>query len=90
MELSATRPEWAKQLAGGFAFQTAPFAMHPADQKRAKLALTLAQEEGVKLSEFLEAARTYLEGAQGWPTDIAKQLKEVRKFASKKLADDLH
>ena len=79
------RPERKRQLAGGFAHMTAPFAVHPADKKRAKLAVSLDKVAGVSRDEFVAAARDYLVNAQCWPTDVDEQLDLVRDFVGKKL-----
>jgi len=85
VEVIKTRPEWEKQLAGGFAYMTAPFAEHPSDQKRAKKAIELAREAGITHDEFCDAARKYIETAKGWPTDIDQQMVRVNSFVQGKL-----
>lgn len=80
-----SRKEWQRQLAGGFAFQNAPFAVHPLDRDRAKEAVALAKSDDISKEQFLGEAEKYLKSAQGWPTDISDQLKLVNKFVGKKL-----
>jgi hypothetical protein len=85
MEETANQAEWKKNLAGGFCFQTAPFAVHPLDGDRAEEAVRLARGAGIKKDDFVAEARKYLETAVGWPTDVEKQLERVRNFIEKKL-----
>ena len=79
------KPEWERLLAGGFAFMTAPFAVHQLDKERARESVRLAKEEGVGADEYVAAARRYLETAMGWPTSIEEQMANVRKFIKNKL-----
>ncbi len=81
----ADKPDWQKSLAGGFAFMTAPFAVHPYDRARASEAVKLAKKNGITESEFVQASRDYLKTALGWPTDIEEQVARVSKFISGKL-----
>lgn len=77
--------DWIKLIGGGFAHQTASFAVHPSDHKRANEYLKLAKAHGLTISDAVGHAREYLRTATGWPTDEAKQIKLVEKFFSKKL-----
>ncbi|MEM9310895.1 MAG: hypothetical protein AAGA34_05550 [Pseudomonadota bacterium] len=79
------KASWQKSLAGGFAFMTAPFAVHPYDKQRANEAVRVAKLAGVTQTQFLEEASDYLSTAMGWPTDVEEQLARVRKFISGKL-----
>lgn len=77
--------EWVRLIGGGFAHQTAPFAVHPNDAKRAREYLTAAKAAGLTASDAVEHARAYLATAQGWPVDESKELERVRKYFSGKL-----
>jgi hypothetical protein len=75
--------EWKKLIPGGFAAGTAPFALHPNDEKRAKEMIHLAVSGGVSLDDVIDECRRYLQSRLASPTGIEKQLKEVMKFALK-------
>lgn len=77
--------EWVQLIGGGFAHQTAPFAMHANDAKRAKEYLKKAKTAGLTVSDAIEHAKAYLATAQGWPVDEGKELERVRKYFSGKL-----
>lgn len=79
------RDKWVRLIGGGFAHQTAPFAVHPNDRKRAREYLRQARAAGLSVADAMDHARAHLEAAQGWPTDTGKQLDRVRKFFSGKL-----
>ena len=71
---------WKELLHGGFAFMTAPFGVHPNDEKRAEEFLEVAKAQGIKLNEVLTEADEYLRN-QGCNQDyIEKELDRVRKF----------
>ncbi len=76
---------WVKLIGGGFAFQTAPFAMHANDEKRAQEYLEQAKAAGLTLADAVNHARQYLTDAQGWPVDEEKQIERVRRFFAGKL-----
>ncbi len=73
--------DWKKALHGGFAFMTAPFAVHPNDEERARKFLELAKVENVTLSQALGEARSYLEGQGCNEEAIQEQLRRVEKFS---------
>ena len=77
--------DWKRLIGGGFAFQTAPFAVHPLDRDRANEYLKQAKAHGLTVSDAVEHAREYLKSAQGWPTSEEEQIQRVEKFFSKKL-----
>lgn len=77
--------DWIRLIGGGFAFQTAHFAVHPLDRDRANEYLKQAKAHGLTVSDAVEHAREYLKGATGWPTNEEEQLQRVEKFFSKKL-----
>ena len=77
--------DWVALIGGGFAFQTAPFAVHPKDQERAEEYIRVAKEHGMTISDVLEHAREYLRTADGWPTDGEKQIHRVEEFCAGKL-----
>ena len=85
MDMHLDNASWKKSLAGGFAFMTAPFAVHPYDKQRANEAVRLAKLAGVTEAQFIEEARAYLNRAIGWPTDVGEQLARVAKFVSGRL-----
>lgn len=77
--------DWIRLIGGGFAHMTAPFAVHPNDEKRAKEYLQQAKAHGLTISNAVGHAREYLRTAQGWPTDEAEQIQRVEKFFAGKL-----
>lgn len=79
--------DWIKLIGGGFAFQTAPFAVHPLDRDRAKEYLKQAKIHDLTISDAVEHAREYLKDATGWPTSEEEQIQRVKKFFAKKLPE---
>ena len=79
--------DWKRLIGGAFAGETAPFAVHPNDKKRAKKYFEQAKAEGLSVSDAVRHAKLHLENATGWPTDIDKQLAAVRKYFTGKLVD---
>lgn len=77
--------DWKRLIGGGFAFQTALFAVHPRDRDRANEYLEQAKAHGLTVSDAVEHAREYLKSAQGWPTSEEEQIQRVEEFFSKKL-----
>tara|TARA_B100000965_G_scaffold406534_1_gene445991 strand:+ start:2569 stop:2844 length:276 start_codon:yes stop_codon:yes gene_type:complete len=77
--------EWIRLIGGGFAHQTAPFAVHAFDEKRAIKYLDAAQNAGLRLADALDRASAYLDQAPGWPTDKSTQLEHVRTFYAGRL-----
>jgi len=80
--------EWTRLIGGGFAYLTAPFAVHPKDRERAIVYLDSAIAHGLTVTDAVEHAREYLRSAQGWPVDIDKQLRLVEQFFTGKLPQD--
>lgn len=79
------KSDWIRLIGGGFAHQTAPFAVHAFDEKRANEYLDAAQNAGLSLADALDHANAYLDQAPGWPTDKPKQLERVRTFYAGRL-----
>lgn len=77
--------DWVRLIGGGFAFLTAPFAVHPLDRNRAKKYLKKAKAHGLTISDAVAHAKKYLSKAAGWPTDEAEQILRVEKFFEGKL-----
>jgi len=79
--------DWVKLIGGGFAHMTAPFAVHPLDQQRAKKYLEQAKIHGLTVADAISHARAYLRTASGWPTDEGEQMQRVESFFSGKLPE---
>lgn len=79
------RDEWIRLIGGGFAHQTAPFALHAQDEKRANEYLVEAQAAGLTLSDALDHASAYLDNAKGWQAEKKNELMRVRDFFTDKL-----
>lgn len=77
--------EWIRLISGGFAATTAPFAVHPNDEKRALEYLEKAKDAGLTVEDVILHARSYLDNVTGFPTDIDDQLVRVRSFFQGKL-----
>lgn len=77
--------DWRRLIGGGFAFQAAPFAVHPFDLDRANEYLAQAKAHGLTVSDAVEHAREYLKGVTGWPTNEEEQLQRVEAFFSGRL-----
>lgn len=71
---------WKDKLRGGFAYMTAPFAVHPNDEERAGAMLDLVKQEGVTLDDVLQEARAYLLEKKVKQEYIEEQLDRVRAF----------
>lgn len=80
--------DWVKLIGGGFSHQTAPFAVHPSDRRRAKEYVKLARAHGLTVSDAVGHAKEYLRSAVGWPTDETVQLQRVEKFVTGTLRAD--
>ena len=75
-----TYRSWREQMPGAFAFQTAPFAGHPLDERRAVKMFHAALRGGANEAEVVVAASAYL-AEQGCPQDeIARQVARIRSF----------
>lgn len=64
--------EWRKLISGCFAFDRAPFAIHPLDAQRAVRLLLAAKEQLVPFDE-LESALIDYQAAQGINLDQRKE-----------------
>lgn len=65
---------WQQQIPGVFAGMTAPFAMHPNDEKRAMGMLEEMQAQGVTWSEAEAEIRAYLTSQKVTSDEMAKQM----------------
>lgn len=68
---------WQEQIPGCFAGMTAPFAMHPNDEKRARVMMGTMQYQGVSWSEAEAAIRDYLTAQNVTQDEMRKQLQRV-------------
>lgn len=68
---------WQEQIPGCFAGMTAPFAMHPNDEKRALAMMTTMQEQGVSWSEAEAAIQDYLTAQNVTQDEMRKQMQRV-------------
>jgi hypothetical protein len=73
---------WRRLLRGGFAFESAPFAVHPLDQERARRMYYFALRAGASPKDILAEAKQYLENEVGLKdvADDNEQLKRVEQF----------
>lgn len=67
-----TEPEWLRLLKGGFAFMTAPFAMHPLDAARARKMVFASIRDRVTTDDLKAAAIQHLE-TQGCNQDMIEE-----------------
>ncbi|ARS26972.1 hypothetical protein [Sphingomonas sp. KC8] len=83
-EATGTSPIY-EQVGGGFAFMSAPFAVHPKDKERAHAYRSAAAKAGLSWLQVEADVRAY--GCrQGWSADeIRLQLARVEKFMRKQL-----
>lgn len=68
---------WQEQIPGCFAGMTAPFAMHPNDEKRALAMMGTMQEQRVNWSEAEAAIRDYLAAKNVTQDEMRKQMQRV-------------
>lgn len=71
---------WREQIPGAFAFQTAPFAVHPLDERRAIKMFHAALRAGATEADIVAEASAYL-ASQHCPADeIERQIARIRSF----------
>lgn len=68
---------WEEQIPGCFAGMTAPFAMHPNDEKRALAMVESMNEQGVTWSEAEITIQDYLEEQNVTQDEMDKQMQRV-------------
>lgn len=68
---------WQEQLPGCFVGITAPFAMHPNDEKRERSVMETMQEQGVSWGEAAAAIRDYLTTQNVTQDEMHKQMQRV-------------
>ena len=71
---------WQEQLPGAFAFQTAPFAGHPLDERRAVKMFHAALRANATEEDIVAEAATYLVLQGSPPEEIALQVSRIRSF----------
>lgn len=78
--VSGADDDWRRLIKGGFAFDSAPFAGHPLDRRRAENALALAFAQGISPEEILGEAHEHLLTvySQSSNAAIAEQLDRVK------------
>lgn len=76
---------WIELIGGGFAHDTAPFAVHPNDEKRAKEYLHKAENENMRMVHVMYHAHMYLSGVLGGAIGFDKQMKRVREYYTGRL-----
>lgn len=73
-------PDWIQLLSGGCAYEDAPFAEHPADEKRAKEYRKEVRRHNLQPSDVQGHVAEYAH-RRGWhPETKEKQLARVMKF----------
>lgn len=73
--------EWRRLLRGAFAFQEAPFAVHPLDQRRAVKMRAIVRHMNVSKSDVIAEALNYLSNGTGIASaSISAQLAAVELF----------
>ena len=73
-------PSWKTKLPGCFGIVDLIFAMHPADEARAKAMMKEAFDSGASIDDVFGAVRDYLASRNATPQHIEKQLEYVRKL----------
>ncbi|WP_303674793.1 hypothetical protein [Vampirovibrio chlorellavorus] len=73
-------PSWQNLLRGGFAYETAYFAIHPCDRERALKMYYMALVENISLDEIKAYAATYLQSRGVIPEGIEEHLSDVERF----------
>ncbi len=68
---------WQQHIPGCFAGMTAPFAMHPNDEKRALTMMDMMLEQGVTWAEAEIAIRKYLTDHNVTTSEMDKQMQRV-------------
>jgi hypothetical protein len=71
---------WREQLPGAFAFQTAPFAGHPLDERRAVAMFHAALRAGATEDDIVAAAVAYLTDLHSSKDEIELQISRIRSF----------
>jgi hypothetical protein len=71
---------WREQLPGAFAFQTAPFASHPLDERRAVAMFHAALRAGATEDDIIAAAVAYLTDQHSPMDEIERQISRIRSF----------
>jgi hypothetical protein len=81
--VTTTPPDWRRQLKGAFAFDSAPFAVHPNDERRAIAAISSAIRSGASKIEIEQEIRAYFESRSARAEFISYQLKLFRSYFSR-------
>lgn len=72
---------WRRLLRGGFAFETAPFAVHPKDAARAREMYFMALRAGASRQDVLEEAKSHLiEMIPSSPKEVRRLMRSVDAF----------
>lgn len=71
---------WKGKVPGCFAGETAPFAVHPNDRKRAEKMLHLALREGAIFEAVIREARRWLKQQSVTKEMIEEQVQRIRRF----------
>ena len=71
---------WQDLLRGGFAYQTAPFAVHPLDYGRAREMVYLARHHKISIADICHEARNYLSASGCDPMWISEEIERIETF----------
>ena len=72
--------EWIKLIGGGFAFMSAPFAVHPMDAERAREYRQQAKMHGLEWGDIQRHLSAYMDQKSFTVEAKAKELERARKF----------
>ena len=72
--------EWKRLLAGGFAFQTAPFTAHPLDAKRARKMFFASIRADASIDDIKNEASAYLTKLNYSANAAKAEVSEVERF----------
>ena len=72
------KQDWKKRLPACFGAMDLKFALHPADEARARAMMSDAFSAGASIDDVLSAIRDYLHGKGAKPEHIEKQIHYAR------------
>lgn len=72
--------DWKNLLRGGFAYETASFAIHPCDKVRAQEMVLICKCQKIPLTSILKETRRYLTEKGYSKKGMQEQLNRVREF----------
>jgi len=76
---------WKSRIPGCFAAMTAPFGVHPHDERRAEKMFHLAMREGATIDQIVREATRWLKGQGVASEAIAREVNRIRRFEANPL-----